>query len=277
MTEVKPTHEAITYRGRWRRSENSSMIASWCGASLGFLFNGSTLRIRAGILTERKDADNGGIPMLAWSVSEGSDVPTSSTVKTADASRGQEIILVERKENERNVLRVELTMVDWASIFELDALIVDSVSSFWVISSHMDLIARSERFHLPITTSPSHHILFIGDSISSGMAHEPDELPRGCLDTFPFATGRALQAHDTSKEISVKLVATPGICLASIPNELGDEGERIPGMSDMFFQVCLSRLTEVFHLLTPKHTLSSQLGTKVYTSRYHLLENLTLR
>jgi hypothetical protein len=59
--------------GRWQAPYTGSLVASWCGASVRFLYTGRSLSIRAELglsRTERKDRFNGGTPMIACVVSE---------------------------------------------------------------------------------------------------------------------------------------------------------------------------------------------------------------
>jgi hypothetical protein len=117
------------------------MTASWCSASIRFFFSSSTVRIRAGGATLRKDPWNGGTPMLAWSVhvanlgALSADFPV--TFGVADAVPFQELLIFDQLEENMNaggpssrtccIYRVEISLIDWASVFEIEAVIFDAV------------------------------------------------------------------------------------------------------------------------------------------------------
>ena len=131
MSELKPTHPFIERSGRWSRSPFDTLTASWCSASIRFLFSGRLLRIRPGKNTERKDPENGGTPMLVWTITpEGTDSSEPLVVESGDAHPFREITLIE----DGHVTLVDrpcfvqITLVDWASVFEVEAIVVESVS-----------------------------------------------------------------------------------------------------------------------------------------------------
>ena len=132
MIELKPTHPLIERSGRWSQSSSATLTASWCSASLRFLFSGSSLYIRPGKRTERKDRWNGGIPMLVWTITpEDSRDSEPLVVGTADAEPLKEIVFVEKGHVPLladRVCYVQIMLVDWASVFEIEAIFVDSVS-----------------------------------------------------------------------------------------------------------------------------------------------------
>lgn len=92
----------------------------------------SAVRIRMGALTERKDKENGGIHMLACSISAADGRRSVSThepllpdpvltlLKESDLPRG-----VSRD----GTLDVTITMIDWASVLELEAIVLEAVSA----------------------------------------------------------------------------------------------------------------------------------------------------
>ena len=79
-------------------------------------------------------------------------------------------------------------------------------------------------------------ILFIGDSISSGLAVPGESVPFGVLDIFPFVAQRQLLANESPRHIAIDLVAYPGFTLIS-PTDQERENGFPPGMYDAFFHV----------------------------------------
>ena len=130
---VAPSSPKFTLLGRWSlpSPDASSRVASWCGTSISFLFTGTFLRLRTGPLTERKDAFNGGTPMIACSVCPFSQDQRRENTKTYDCGPSQEITLLDAKDLASHALpiKVAITLIDWASIFELEDMIVDRVCS----------------------------------------------------------------------------------------------------------------------------------------------------
>jgi hypothetical protein len=138
LTELKPTHPLIERAGRWSHSSSSdTLVASWCSASLRFLFTGRPLRIRPGKRTERKDPWNGGIPTLVWIITpEGVDDLEPPVVESADAEPLKEIVLIDEGHDVPHMVDrlccVQITLVDWASVFEVEAIVVDSVNALFL-------------------------------------------------------------------------------------------------------------------------------------------------
>ena len=130
--ELKPTHPLVERSGRWSQSSSDTLTASWCGASLQFVFSGRALLIRPGKRTERKDPWNGGTPMLIWTITpEGSEDSEPFIVQSADAEPLKEIILVDGdlvSPMGDCLYFVRIMLVDWASVFEVEAIVVESVS-----------------------------------------------------------------------------------------------------------------------------------------------------
>jgi hypothetical protein len=81
------------------------------------------------------------------------------------------------------------------------------------------------------------NILFIGDSISSGLAVPVEEggepVPFGVLDVFPFIAQRELESP---LNVAIDLVAYPGACLITPTDQERENGVR-EGMNEMFFDV----------------------------------------
>jgi hypothetical protein len=74
--------------------------------------------------------------MLVWTMSEYGKHDTAPPVfGTADAEPFREIILFEEKTTTSPLprcddwYRLDITLVDWASVIEIDAIVVDSVSA----------------------------------------------------------------------------------------------------------------------------------------------------
>lgn len=85
-----------------------------------------------GPLTERKDRENGGTPMIACSVS-GAD--GRRLVLTREPLCGDPVLtLLKESDLLRGVSRdgtldVTITMIDWASVLELEAIVFEAVST----------------------------------------------------------------------------------------------------------------------------------------------------
>lgn len=125
--ELLPTLSVFSYSGRWIRSPTSSMTATWCGASVSFILSDNYLAIRVGAQTERKDKDNGGTAMLACTISNTSG---KHETQTYEVSSSHELVLLRDTDQVQSggaTKVVQLTMIDWASVFELEKVIVSSV------------------------------------------------------------------------------------------------------------------------------------------------------
>ena len=129
MKYYKPN--LISRSGRWfDTKESGSITASWSNASVSFLFSGSKLSFCAGKQTERKDKDNGGTQMLAIITGPTEEIALKNVEKwrTVDPEAGSEIVIFDETDgtlHERTF--VEIVLIDWASTFELSALITDDV------------------------------------------------------------------------------------------------------------------------------------------------------
>ncbi|KAH9911169.1 uncharacterized protein B0H18DRAFT_1129075 [Fomitopsis serialis] len=223
---LKPTSNKFRRLGRWTMASPyaDSLAASWCGASISFCFSGSYLSIRTGSRTERKDSFNGGTPMIACSVSArsegGGDSSTNENqVKTYDCGPSQEVVLVdEDTPTARPVpVKITLTLVDWASVFELESVVVDNEDSVQAFPDD----PRSVR------------VLAIGDSITAGYSDGSQPIPLGCLSAYPHIAKAQLHAR-TGIELELELVAFPGVTLVAPTPEEADEGAG-QGMIDRFF------------------------------------------
>lgn len=126
-----PNSPKIHYSGRWVRPspDATSRTAFWCGASISLLFSGKFLRLRTGPRTERKDSFNGGTPMIACSVYPFNQDAGGEEATTYDCGPSQEITLLDANSFAAQVLpvKVTVTLIDWASVFELEGIIVDCV------------------------------------------------------------------------------------------------------------------------------------------------------
>lgn len=131
-TEVtlKPSSPRFHLSGRWAQPspDATSLVASWCGASISFLLSGKFLRLRTGSRTERKDSFNGGTSMLACSVRSFSQDKEEVTT-TYDCASSQEITLLDVDSLAGHALpvKITITLIDWASVLELEDIVVDSV------------------------------------------------------------------------------------------------------------------------------------------------------
>lgn len=135
MLELSPSHTLFRRSGRWTQTSTGSLIASWSGASVSFTCRASStsaVRVRLGALTQRKDRENGGIPMIACTVTSADGRrwvltreplcgdPVLTLLKESDLLRG-----VSRD----GTLDVTITMIDWASVLELEAIVLEAVST----------------------------------------------------------------------------------------------------------------------------------------------------
>lgn len=119
--------DKIMLSGRWVRGLNGSLSASWASSSLSFVFSGTILEILPGALTERKDQWNGGIPMIAiWTGKDENSITSNQPPwKVCDVEAGSGVILVQTMATSETYVRI--MMIDWASVFEIGALLVDEV------------------------------------------------------------------------------------------------------------------------------------------------------
>ncbi|PPQ74394.1 hypothetical protein CVT26_000945 [Gymnopilus dilepis] len=211
--------------GRWLEGPSGSLYASWSSASLSFLFTGSKLDLSIGEQTERKDRLNGGTRMIAvitgatedealrkpesW---KALDPEPSSMVSIFDGTK-----LLEKK-------FVQITLIDWASTFELDALVTDDSASITSLIPH-----ESEK---------KLELLLVGDSISSTLARPVEEggepVPYGILNGFPLVAQRLLREDPYNIRVDLELVAYPGYNLVHPTESESEQGIR-NGMEEAFF------------------------------------------
>ncbi|KAG6845529.1 hypothetical protein H0H87_007773 [Tephrocybe sp. NHM501043] len=232
----------IERSGRWHTSDTGSLIASWCGASLKFSHTGRSLSIKIGALAERKDRFNGGTPMLACVISQDSKedeiaLYDPEPLKTVD------LFIAKSEDDVAKERVVELTLIDWASILEIEEFIVfpaDSISK----PRHVDYI-RS---------------LHIGDSISCGFSDGSMRVPRGCLDAFPFLVRDALRKEGVMIEID--MVAFPGASLTDpTEEEIESEGNLPKGLGTRFSHASPWSESEYEDERLPAQLLVVALGT----------------
>ncbi|KAH9915901.1 SGNH hydrolase-type esterase domain-containing protein [Fomitopsis serialis] len=163
--------------------------------------------------------------MIACSVSAcsegGGDSSTNENqVKTYNCGPSQEVVLVdEDTPTARPVpVKITLTLVDWASVFELESIVVDNEDSVQA---------------LPNVPSRSVRVLAIGDSITAGYSDGSQPIPLGCLSAYAHIAKGQIYAK-TGIEIELELVAFPGVTLVAPTPEEADEGAG-QGMIDRFF------------------------------------------
>ncbi|KIY52250.1 hypothetical protein FISHEDRAFT_69941 [Fistulina hepatica ATCC 64428] len=236
-----PSDPRFQLSGRWEKSPAGSITAYWCGASISFIFQGPFLSVVTGTHTERKNEYNGGTPMFVCSVIALSDYLSfrdASQSMTKHDAHGQENIVVYRRANVNDVqpMLIELTMIDWASVLQIDAFMVRSSEDVLDIQDY----------------GPRMDILLIGDTVSCGYSDGSELVPYGCLSAFPFVCKRWLQ-HGASIRVSLDLVAYPGITLVDMtPEEDGMPGVK-SGMATQFFcasiisSICTSPVTHHGH------------------------------
>ncbi|EIM81747.1 uncharacterized protein STEHIDRAFT_172009, partial [Stereum hirsutum FP-91666 SS1] len=226
MLELSPSHPLFRRSGRWTQTSTGSLIASWSGASVSFTCRASStsaVRIRMGALTQRKDRENGGTPMIACSVS-GADGqrlvltreplcgdPVLTLLKESDLLRGV---------SKDGTLDVTITMIDWASVLELETIVFETADGDLPI--------------VPASDAQALQVLFVGDSMLCGFTDGTRQIPNGCLDAFPYLFWRDLRSY-LSLNIAVDVVALPGVTLVDHPDE-HDKTTVVRGMAHKFFK-----------------------------------------
>ncbi|KAJ7143707.1 hypothetical protein C8R44DRAFT_758715 [Mycena epipterygia] len=220
----------LTLSSRWEYSTNGAIWSGWAGSSIKFYAQDflSPLFMRIGPKTQRKDRWNGGTPMFSVSITkssppnQNSDPPSAPVIETK-VFDGEPGMLVQLWDEPIQQCSVEIILIDWASILEIDGFISDD--SGYVVRSR-------------IGVDPS--ILFIGDSITCGLALEHSDggqpMPRGLLDAFP-SRAISILSKQRSYPLSLEVVAYPGISLVSPDQRNDDESASITtlGMVDRFF------------------------------------------
>lgn len=237
--------DEIALSGRWIHGLEGSLSTSWASSSLSFVFSGTTLEILPGASTERKDRWNGGTPMIAiWVGRDESSIASHQPPwKVSDVEAGTSVALVQNVAMAETYVRV--MMIDWASVFELEALLVDEVLSLVAlsISSPISDTAIKDATITAPCTEEINRIIYIGDSISCGYSGETEtkdaQAPlRGCLDAFPYVAQRVLSQRNPQRKVDVRIISYPGWTLVA-PDEEERYEEAPPGMLEGFFQVCL--------------------------------------
>jgi hypothetical protein len=138
----------LTLSSRWEHSDNGAIWSAWAGSSIKFYSEHplSCLFVRIGPKTERKDRWNGGTPLFAVSV-EKTLPPNHSSgaveTKTFEAEPGMLIQLWDEPIKE---CLVKITLIDWASILEIDGFV--SVSGVSRIPRIPDVLTNVQRFRI---------------------------------------------------------------------------------------------------------------------------------
>ncbi|KAJ7171094.1 SGNH hydrolase-type esterase domain-containing protein [Mycena filopes] len=211
---------ALTLSSRWQLCDNGAICSAWASSSIKFYSRNpvSDLWIKIGGRTERKDCWNGGTPMLAVSVANRANSIVQTKTKTIDVAPNTVIRLCDEPTED---CLVEVVLVDWATTLEIDAFLTSSTDAQGIAPDPPE----------------STQILFIGDSISCGLALEASDggepIPRGVLDAFP-AQAVAILREKYLYPLSLEVVAYPGISLADTTS--GAEDQSISGgMITRFF------------------------------------------
>ncbi|KAJ7653154.1 hypothetical protein DFH06DRAFT_1417534 [Mycena polygramma] len=228
MTHYAPTSRmlSIPYLGsrlalssRWEYSDNGAIWSAWAGSSISFFSKGplSSLLMRIGPKTERKDRWNGGTPLFAVSVRSSASTSVIET-KTFEAEPGTLVQLWDEPTMEDCF--VEITLTDWASILEIDGF----------VSEYLGIFERRA-----MSSDPP--ILFIGDSLTCGLALDASvggqPIQRGVLDAFPSRTISILREKHLYR-LSLEISAYPGISLVGLGPQDENDSETL-GMADKFF------------------------------------------
>jgi hypothetical protein len=130
----------IGISGRWIPCPDGPLSTSWAGSSISFIFFGESLSIISGRSTERKDRFNGGSPMIALSVGpdEMSIIENQSLTTVCDLEAGDCFTLVHNEAGVMERLYVRIILVDWATSFELEALVMDEVRCLYGLFFKLD-------------------------------------------------------------------------------------------------------------------------------------------
>lgn len=252
MLELSPSRQDLfRHSGRWSETSSGSLLASWSGASISFACLSSritSVHIRTGRQTERKDSDNGGTKMLAWTISPSSTgKQLTRTCDAAETTSGTITLLdtqyLSALAEDETVLTITVTMIDWASALELEAILFDTVRqtvscvnaethafNCWTGHSQKDTDAL-----LPPPKPRPTKILFVGDSMLVGFTDGTHSMPNGCLDAFPYRLPLELR-HTHGMDVDVEVVATPGVTLVDRKNPDGMDGVA-RGLAHKFFKV----------------------------------------
>ncbi|KAG6820003.1 hypothetical protein H0H93_006622 [Arthromyces matolae] len=218
----------IERTGRWQslHDGDSSLLASWSGASLSFIHTGHYLGIGIGPLTARKEPVNGGTPMLACVISKGPNSIEGKETKLyhdLEPSSIVELFVASSSEEARKHRTIQLVLIDWASVLEIEGFYTETVNGIMKPSSN--------------THSKKVRVLHIGDSISCGASNGSQPIPRGCLDAFPFIA-RDILSRKTHTKIEVNLIALPGVSLTGpMKNEKIHHIVMEKGMKTRFWDV----------------------------------------
>ncbi|KAF8323688.1 hypothetical protein DL93DRAFT_2151027 [Clavulina sp. PMI_390] len=244
MSEISlRPQDCAALSSRWEPLENGGIVASWAGQSIAFNFSGSSLSLKIGGATERREKTSGKTPMIAISFPPHSESPLIPAdvkdMRTFDPTAGEVISLIQNKAGTETTIR--LILIDWASTFELEAIVINSgatVTPFVTVATPVVLGSfQAARPHLPI-----HRVLFVGDSVSCGLviadADAPPPMPLGCLQAFPFETPRRLASMDASKVFSTDLISYPAWHFVTPAPEEEKSGSIPPGgMESRFWKM----------------------------------------
>ncbi|KAG9119432.1 hypothetical protein FRC07_005546 [Ceratobasidium sp. 392] len=140
-----------------------------------------------------------------------------------DLPPGEIATLLDSKNGKPRELYVRIMLLDWASVFELEALTMDEDASI-----------------SPPPKATFSKMLYIGDSISCAayaqLEDDYNKPSRGCLDAFPYVAQRVLAQGQPSKVGSIDLISYPGWALVA-PDEQEKGWGNPLGMEDKFFHV----------------------------------------
>jgi hypothetical protein len=177
------------------------------------------LTLRTGLRTIRKDKYNGGTDMIACLLRRGNSIPLTRTFTVEGC---QEILLypadpeVGKFSTRDSPVLVEITLIDWASIFEIESFLVQSAADILPL-------------HSPEPTTRALSMLVVGDSISCGYTDGSAPIPLGCLDAFPFVS-KVRMAQEHKVHVTVELVAFPSITLVDMVGETTADASQASGL-----------------------------------------------
>ncbi|KAG6809514.1 hypothetical protein H0H92_015960 [Tricholoma furcatifolium] len=228
----------ILRSGRWEISGDDTLIAAWCGSSLRFSHTGQSLSIKAGALTERKDRFNGGTPMIACVISYAGSTEEQTMLYDLKPLQTVQLFTAQSDDEAKAYRTVELTLIDWASILEIETFIT----------------AAGDTIFDPPHDPKTIHARFVGDSISCGYSDGSKPVPRGCLDAFPFIARDALRKEGVA--MNIDMVAFPGASLTDPTQEEEGTNDDARDVDPTRFRISLCTLLsmiQVYNCISLKH------------------------
>jgi hypothetical protein len=183
--------------------------------------------------------------MLAWTFTEpGKYNAEPLIVGSADVELFQEIVLLDESIAPQRLGQpycVEIILIDWASVIEIDAIIIDTVSVETVFPSNSLLFSEIGTLYsavaLAFYTSRECVVdrrLYIMRIYN--LSRRGERFPfLGYLSAFPSVTQRLLRDSENDLVVAIRTLAYPGMTLVSPAGEA--DGSMARGMVERFFHV----------------------------------------